>query len=169
MYNFYNLNHDQLQSENANYAVVDVNVPLDNIDFYQLFETYMNDPSEANQDQLGLYLNKINYLIGFFPNSKDEYTPEQTTLTIKSQDDLNLLICSNEDREVFLPCFISTKELRAWCKEPVYTLSVPAAWLWKFVLSQNNYKGIIFNPGSIGWSITLEHIQSLLDDINQQK
>ena len=83
-------------------------------------------------------------------------------------EDLNLLISTTEDREVYLPVFTDNNELQRWSTEPVFTLSVPATWLWQFTLSQKNFTGIVFNPGSIGWNISLEHIQSLLDDINNK-
>ena len=33
------------------------------------------------------------------------------------------------------------------------------------ISSMDDFNGIVFNPGSIGWDISLEHISSLLKDI----
>lgn len=163
MYNFYNLNPNLSSSETTDYVILDINLPLHNDTFYQLFNTYTANPSEENQDKLGHYLNTINYLIGFFPNdTSNEY---ETQISIKKEDDLHLLICSTQEREVYLPVFTATTELENWSKDTIHTLSVPAAWLWRFVLSQNNFTGIVINPGSIGWTINYDHIRSLLEDL----
>lgn len=164
MYNFYNLNPNLSSPEISDHVTLDINLPLSNTTFYELFNTYTAHPTEDNQDKLGNYLNTINYLIGFFPN--DDLDKNSTEITINKYDDLHLLICSTPEREVYLPAFTSTSELHNWCKEPINTLSVPAVWLWKFILSQNNFTGIVINPASIGWTINTEHIRSLLDDIN---
>lgn len=164
MYNFYNLNPNFSSSESSDDVTLDINLPLHNDTFYELFSTYTINPTEENQYKLGNYLNTINYLIGFFPNNNSNQDKSQ--ITIKKYDDLHLLICSTTEREVYLPAFTATSELQNWCKEPINTISVPAAWLWKFILSQNNFTGIVINPGSIGWTINCDHIRSLLDDIN---
>ena len=163
MYNFYNLNPNHLSPESSNQVTVDINLPLHNDMFYELFNTYTSNPTVENQDKLGNYLNTIQYLIGFFPNDDSDVNTTQLTLT--KNIGLNLLICSTPERDVYLPTFTSTAELRKWSNESINTLSVPAMWLWKFVLSQNNFTGIVFNPGSIGWTINYEHIRSLLEDI----
>lgn len=166
MYNFYNLNPDHHTSSNnhSTNVTLDVNLPLTNDTFYTLFETYYNNPSEDNQDILAKHLNTIHYLIGFISNDAANASSIKN-ITINSKDDLNLLICTTEEREVFLPVFTDSRELQLFTKEPLYTLSVPAKWLWKFILSQRNLRGIVFNPGSIGWDISLEHVASLLEDI----
>lgn len=165
MYNFYNLNPNFSSNQPPDYVTLDINSPLHNNTFYELFNTYTANPTEENQDKLGNYLNTINYLIGFFTNENS--TQNETQIIVKKYDDLNLLICSTAEREVYLPAFTATTELKNWCKEPIHTISVPAAWLWKFILSQNNFTGIVINPGSIGWTISCDHIRSLLDDINK--
>lgn len=164
MYNFYNLNPNHSSPEISNHVTLDINLPLHNDTFYELFDTYAFQPTEENQDKLGHYLNTINYLIGFFPNDNSDKNSAQ--ITINKYDDLHLLICSTKEREVYLPAFTNTTELQNWCKESINTISVPAEWLWKFVLSQNNFTGIVINPGSIGWTINCDHIRSLLDDID---
>ena len=170
MYNFYNLNPElnTSSSNNASSITLEVNLPLTNNTFYQLFEQYYHDPSEAHQDVLAKHLNTIDYLIGFIPYDAASASTLKN-ITITSMDDLNFLICTTEEREVFLPIFTDSRELQRWTTEPIYTLSVPAKWLWKFTLTQKNFNGIVFNPGSIGWDISLEHIASLLDDINHSQ
>lgn len=163
MYNFYNLNPNHSSPETSNHVTLDINLPLHNDTFYELFNIYAEHPTEENQDKLGSYLNTINYLIGFFPS--DNSAENSTQITISKYDDLHLLICSTKEREVYLPAFTTTTELQNWCTESINTISVPAEWLWKFVLSQNNFAGIVINPGSIGWTINYDHIRSLLDDI----
>lgn len=163
MYNFYNLNPTLSSSEITDYVTLEINLPLHNDTFYKLFDAYTANPTEENQDKLGNYLNTINYLIGFFPN--DTSSQDKSQITIKKYDDLHLLICSTPEREVYLPVFTATTELQNWCQDPINTISVPAAWLWKFILSQNNFIGIVINPGSMGWTINCDHIRSLLEDI----
>ena len=166
MYNFYNLNPELHTSSNnsSSSVTLDVNLPLTNDTFYILFEKYYRDPSETNQDMLAKHLNVTHYLICFIPNDATDVSLLKN-ITISSMDDLNLLICTTEEREVFLPVFTDSRELQRFTQEPLYTLSVPAKWLWKFTLAQKNFNGIVFNPGSIGWYISLEHISSLLEDI----
>ena len=168
MHNFYNLNPDQNKkaSDSINTVTLDVNVPLDNPNFHELFNTYCNNPDIEMQNKLGAYLNTINYLICILPDSVEDSHSTPHTLTIKKDDNLSFLISSTKEREVYLPIFTDSSQIPLWYTDPVYTLSVPAVWLWKFVLSQKNYQGVVINPGSIEWSITLEHIQSLLDDLN---
>ena len=166
MYNFYNLNpnHDTSNHSTSIGVTLDVNIPLSNPLFYKLFEDYYYDnTSEEKQDLLAEHLNTINYLIAFISN---EPTDSLNTITIHSKDDLNLLISTTDDREVYLPVFTDSTELKRFTDETIFTLTVPAKWLWEFTLSQKNFTGIVFNPGSIGWNISLEHIQSLLDDIH---
>lgn len=167
MYNFYNLNPELHTSSNSSSSSItlDVNLPLTNDTFYMLFEKYYSNPSEANQDMLAKHLNVTHYLICFIPNDTTDDVSLLKNITISSMDDLNLLICTTEEREVFLPVFTDSRELQPFTQEPLYTLSVPAKWLWKFALAQKNFNGIVFNPGSIGWDISLEHISSLLEDI----
>lgn len=170
MYNFYSLNPEISTSPNNNASSInlEVNLPLTNDTFYKLFEQYYHDSSESNQDILAKHLNSIDYLIGFI-SSDASSASSLKNITITSMDDLNLLICTTEEREVFLPIFTDSRELQRWTTEPIYTLSVPAKWLWKFTLTQKNFNGIVFNPGSIGWDISLNHIASLLDDINHSE
>lgn len=167
MYNFYNLNpeHHTSSAHDAAQVTLEINLPLTNDTFYRLFEQYYHDSSEENQDILAKHLNTIDYLIGFIPHDT-EAASSLKNITISSMDDLNLLICTTEGREVFLPVFTDSRELQRFTKEPLFTLSVPAKWLWKFTLTQKNFNGIVFNPGSIGWDISLQHIASLLEDMN---
>lgn len=166
MYNFYTLNNteDSSSQSNANISL-DINEPLINDTFYSLFEAYYRNPSEETENKLGAHINAIDYLIGILPDDNNKKNISSTQLTISKMDDLHFLISTTEDREVFLPAFTDSNELMKWYTEPVITLKVPAAWLWHFVLNQKNFSGIVFNPGTIGWDITLEHIQSLLDDL----
>ena len=169
MYNFYNLNpNHQTQSNNTSTGItLDVNKPLSNPTFYKLFANYYYDnTSEEKQDILAQHLNTIDYLIAFICNDSTPDAHLLETITVRNNDDLNLLISTTEEREVYLPAFTDTSELKRFTSEPVFTITVPAKWLWEFILSQKNFTGIVFNPGSIGWDISLEHIQSLLDDIN---
>ena len=163
MYNFYNLNPNHLPSETSSPVTLDIISDLHNDAFYELFNAYTANPNVENQDKLGSHLNAINYLIGFFPDNNMDIDTKQ--FTFHKNTNLNLLICSTSNREVYLPCFTTASELTTWCKEPINTLSVPAVWLWKFVLSQSNFDGIVINPSSIGWTINCEHIKSLLEDI----
>lgn len=167
MYNFYNLNPQENHSSNDSTGItLEVNTPLNNDKFYQLFEDYYYDSaSEEKQDLLAQHLNTINYLIGFYSNDPSVDPTTLSSVTIHKMDDLNLLISTTDEREVYLPVFTDVNELNRWTSEPVFTLSVPAKWLWKFTLSQKNFVGIVFNPGSIGWNISLEHIHSLLEDL----
>lgn len=166
MYNFYNLN-PQHNTSTSTSITLDVNVPLTNDLFYQLFEAYYYDnTSEAKQDILAEHINTIEYLIAFVSDDSNMRHGHPTSIELRSQEDLNLLISTTEEREVYLPVFTDSKELLRYTEEPVFTLTVPARWLWEFILSQKNFTGLVFNPGSIGWDISLEHIQSLLDDIN---
>ena len=171
MYNFYNLNpnHNTSSKGSTSEVTLDVNTDLNNETFYKLFADYYYDnASEEKQDILAQHLNTINYLIAFFPSDSSIDPRTLKSVTIHTMEDLNLLISTTEDREVYLPVFNDNNELQRWSTEPVFTLSVPAKWLWQFTLSQKNFTGIVFNPGSIGWNISLEHIQSLLDDINNK-
>lgn len=166
MYNFYTLNNQDTSSTSSNNTVtITINESLTNNTFYSLFEAYYNDASEENENKLGEHINTIDYLIGIIPDENTIINDTHTQLTVKAMDDLNFLISTTEEREVFLPAFTDMRELQRWYTEPVYTLKVPAEWLWKFVLNQNNLSGIVFNPASIGWDISLEHIQSLLEDL----
>jgi hypothetical protein len=167
VHNFYNLNpnHQAFSSEFSNSISLDINVPLHNDKFHQLFDEYCLAPSESNQNNLGMHLNQMNYLIGIIPEENTSNTVNNSQITIKKGDALRFLICSNDNREVFLPIFTNDAEIKAWCSEPIDTLTVPAAWLWKFILNQKNYAGVLINPNSIAWSINLEHIQSLVNDM----
>ena len=131
-----------------------------------MFTTYYRNSTEENEDALGAHINAIDYLIAILPDNPSVNCSNEKTITVTEMDDLNFLICTTKDREIFLPAFTDSRELDRFYHEPVYTLRVPAAWLWQFVLKQGNFNGIVFNPASIGWDINLEHIQSLLDDIN---
>jgi len=168
MYNFYTLNPDHSTSlqDTSTSITLDVNESLDNKTFYKLFADYYYDnTSEEKQVILATHLNNINYLIAFIAEDIDTAN-NLNTITIHSSDDLNLLISTTDEREVYLPVFTDSTELTRFTTQPVFTLTVPAEWLWKFILSQKNFTGIVLNPGSIGWDMSLEHVQSLLDDIN---
>jgi hypothetical protein len=161
MHNFYNLNpnHQSVTEDLLSIVSLDLNTPIDNHEFYQLFDAYCRNKDEKNQVLLGHHLNKMHYLIGIILDET------QTSLSLKKGDLLKFLICSNDDREVFLPVFTDQDQVSSWYKEPINTLAVPASWLWNFVLKQKNYNGIVINPADHSWSLNLDHIQSLLDDI----
>lgn len=165
MYDFYSLNPDlNKPKDSATHSIsLTINEPLTNDTFYQLFQAYYYNQTPENEDALGNHLNAIDYLIAFLPS--DEHTNTSTSITIHTMDDLNLLISTTEEREVFLPVFTDSRELAHWYDGNACTLTVPARWLWKFILQQKNFNGIVFNPGTIGWDINLEHIASLLNDI----
>ena len=167
MYNFYTLNasNNTPTKVNASSVTLDVNETLTNNTFYSLFSAYYRHSTIENEDALGAHINSIDYLIAILPEDPSFDCSNEKSLTVTEMDDLNFLICTTKDREVFLPVFTDSRELTRWYHEPVYTIRVPAVWLWQFVLKQGNFNGIVFNPGSIGWDINLEHIQSLLDDI----
>lgn len=169
MYNFYNLNpaHHTTSSNGSTSITLDVNAPLTNELFYKLFEAYYYDnTSEEKQDVLADHINHTDYLLAFISEDPNMQHGHPTSIQIHSQEDLNLLISTTDEREVYLPVFTDSKELKRFTTEPVFTLTVPAKWLWQFTLSQKNFTGIVFNPGSIGWDISLEHIRSLLDDLS---
>lgn len=167
MHNFYNLNpnHNSHLSQESTRISLDINTPLHNDEFSLLFDAYCVNPSETTQNNLGMHLNKMNYLLGLISDDDvdDEIRPKQ--ITIKKGDDLKFLICSNDNREVFLPLFTNDAELKSWHPEPINTLTVPAKWLWKFILNQKNYAGVMINPIGIAWAINLAQVQSLLNDI----
>lgn len=171
MYNFYNLNAMHNTSSNdSNGVTLPVNEPLNNETFYKLFSDYYYDnTSEEKQNILAEHINQIDYLIAFTTDDASINTQSLTNITISQTDDLNLLISTTQEREVYLPVFTNQTELKRFTDECVFTLKVPAKWLWKFTLSQNNFSGIVFNPASIGWDISLDHVQSLLDDIKNTK
>ena len=168
MYNFYTLNPvHNTSTTSLNELILDVNEPLHNETFYKLFADYYYDSdSEEKQDLLAAHINQIDYLIAFTESDSYRDVNTLTHITIRNKDDLNLLISTTEDREVYLPVFTDQAELKRFTDESVFTLKVPAKWLWQFTLSHNNFTGILFNPGSIGWDISLDHIESLLDDTN---
>jgi len=167
MHNFYTLNptHQTLSGEFSNTISLDLNIPLHDAHFYQLFEEYSAQPSEKAQNSLGMYLNQMNYLLGIIPDENAPGAEPTSQITIKKGDTLNFLICTNDAREVFLPIFTDDSEIKDWYSEPINTLSVPAAWLWKFMLNQKGYAGVVINPNGIAWPINLEHIKSLLNDL----
>ena len=162
MHNFYNLNpnHHSLLSPRSEGISLDLNRPLSNEVFNELFNAYCLNQNEETQNNLGMHLNKMNYLLGIIPDDKPT---EQ--ITLQSGDNLKFLICSNQEREVFLPVFTDNLELTTWYADSINTLTVSAQWLWKFVLNQKNYAGIVINPNNAAWCIYPEHIQSLLNDM----
>ena len=165
MYNFYTLN--PVHNASSTGITLEINEPLNNDVFYKLFAGYYYDnTSEEKQDILAQHMNQIDYLIAFISDDPSVDVTSLKNITICQTDDLNLLISTTEEREVYLPAFTDLSELRRFTDESVFTLKVPAKWLWEFTLSQKNFTGIVFNPASIGWDISLEHIQSLLDDLN---
>lgn len=167
MYNFYTLNPDHNSSRSTSTGItLDINQPLHNSTFYQLFaDCYYDNASEEKQDLLAQHINSIDYLIAFLPSDTTDIS-NSNTITIYSNDDLNLLISTTDEREVYLPIFTDSIALKKFTDEPVFTLRVPAKWLWEFVLSQKNFNGVVFNPANIGWDISLQHVESLLTDIN---
>lgn len=170
MRNFYDLNpnHHKTSEESSSRVLLDVNTPLENDEFARLFDEYCLNPSEVAQNNLGMHLNKMNYLLGILPDENNSDQSFITQIEVKKGDALRFLICSNDDREVFLPIFTKNAEVKAFYNEPIYTLSVSAVWLWQFILNQKNYSGVLINPSSIAWYINTLHIQSLLNDITEQ-
>lgn len=167
MHNFYSLNPIQ-NTNNFNSLSTDltINERLTNSTFITLFKDYYNDnTSEAKQDALAAHLNEMDYLIAFFPEEASGSNTMPNSITIHTNDSLSLLISTTDNREVYLPVFTDNASLRNFTTDLVYTLKVPAKWLWEFVLSQKGFSGIVINPNTISWDMSLEHIRSLLDDI----
>ncbi len=164
MHNFYNLNPNHNTSNSSSYSSItlELNIPLTNEDFHKYLSNYLENPTEELQNTLGAHLNNMHYLLGILPNESSS----NDSLTLSVGSELNLLICSNDNREVFLPIFTDDIALKNWYSDPINTLSVSAEWLWKFILRCNNYAGVVINPDTISWCIDLEQLQSLLDDIN---
>lgn len=167
MHNFYSLNPMQNPDHAHSLSTeLTVNEILTNPTFTTLFKDYYNDnTSEAKQDALAAHLNEMNYLIAFFPDELSDSQTIPNTITLHTNDTLTLLISTTDNREVYLPVFTDNASLRNFTTDLVYTLKVPAKWLWEFVLSQKGFSGIVINPNTIGWDMSLEHVRSLLDDI----
>ena len=156
MHNFYSLNPMQNPDHAHSLSTeLTVNEILTNPTFTTLFKDYYNDnTSEAKQDALAAHLNEMNYLIAFFPDELSDSQTIPNTITLHTNDTLTLLISTTDNAS-----------LRNFTTDLVYTLKVPAKWLWEFVLSQKGFSGIVINPNTIGWDMSLEHVRSLLDDI----
>lgn len=169
MHTFFSLNSFQNTSSNNSFSTtLMINEPLNNPTFLELFSAYYNDnTSEAKQDALAEHLNTMEYLVAFYSIDDIEIQPSQTEITIHKEDNLSLLISTTSEREIYLPIFTDTAALKHFTSESVFTLRVPAKWLWEFALSQKGFSGVVINPHTISWDLSLEHIQSLLDDINK--
>jgi len=124
---------------------VDLDVPVTNSLLKTALAERMQGFSPEKERSLVHALATANYLVVILTDEM-KVTPASVPgqATIGAGSRIKFLCCSNAKNESILPAFTDWDEIKAWTKEDVGTLVMPASQLWDFVLK--NYAGVVINP-----------------------
>lgn len=127
------------------------NEPIENPELLTAIETIKTDRSPNAQQALTLALQRGLYLIPALASS--ESTQEEGAV--------QLLVCTDEQNNEFLPLFTDEAALKTWTHEAVSAMVMTAPEAWEFILNQPRCAGGVINPGSANLPLNREMVQLL--------
>lgn len=117
------------------------------------------DRSPDAQQELTMALQRGLYLVPVFSGAQE------------SEDEaVQVLVCSDEKGDEYLPLFTDEPQLKGWTQEKVQAMVLTAPEAWDFILSQAQCSGGVINPGGESLPLSREMVgllKKMIDDHEQ--
>ncbi len=137
------------------------NEPITNPQILAAVERIATDRSEEAQSELTLALQRGLYLVPVFKQADAESADES----------VNVLVCTDDKGQEYLPLFTDEAALKTWTQEPVSAMVLTAPEAWEFILTQPECAGAVINPGSKALPLNREMVailKKMIDDHMRQ-
>ena len=144
----------------------DINIPVENPELIDGMNSFIKDKSENNLSKFINGLLKANFLVLTY-NDEMQVEKDGKNTVIKQNSKLKFLNCFNEDGKAFLPLFTDWKEVNVWLKEPHKNIGgfvMDTFEAFEFVKLEEDYYGIVINPGSTPWTMSNDQVNNFLKD-----
>lgn len=133
--------------------------PIENPQILAAAERLATDRSEAAQQQMTLALQRGLFLVPVFSGRLDTEPADDESLQV--------LVCTDENNDEFLPLFTDEGALKSWTAEKVSAMVLTAPEAWEFILSQPECAGGVINPGGASLPLNREMVgllKKMIDD-----
>ncbi|MDD5349408.1 MAG: SseB family protein [Chthoniobacteraceae bacterium] len=127
--------------------------PIENPELLTAIGALSNDRSEAAQRALTLALQRGLYLVPALAGRPGEEPADD--------DAVQILVCTDENNDEYLPLFTDEAALKAWTQEAVSAMVMTAPEAWDFILAQPECAGGVINPASAGLPLNREMVGML--------
>ncbi|GEM_PF-93491 len=137
--------------------------PIENPQILEAIERIATDRSEDAQREMTLALQRGLYLVPVFSGRLDtEPTDDQA---------IQVLVCTDENNDEYLPLFTDENALKAWTQENVSAMVLTAPEAWDFILTQPECAGGVLNPGSSALPLNRDMVgilKKMIEDHEQE-
>lgn len=131
--------------------------PITNPQILAAVERISTDRSEEAQAQLTLALQRGLYLVPVFKQTDAESADES----------IQVLVCTDEKNDEYLPLFTDEAALKGWTQEQVAAMVLTAPEAWDFILTQPDCAGAVINPAGASLPLNREMVgilKKMIDD-----
>ncbi|XHR28921.1 MAG: SseB family protein [Chthoniobacteraceae bacterium] len=136
---------------------------IENPQIIDAIERISTDRSEDAQREMTLALQRGLYLVPVFSGRLDtEPTDDQA---------VQVLVCTDENNDEYLPLFTDEEALKAWTQENVSAMVLTAPEAWDFILTQPECAGGVLNPGSSALPLNRDMVgilKKMIEDHEQE-
>lgn len=134
--------------------------PITNPQILAAIERIAGDRSEDAQQELTLALQRGLFLVPVFTGRIDTEPTDDEAVQV--------LVCTDEKNDEYLPLFTDEAALKAWTDEDVAAMVLTAPEAWEFIVSQPECAGGVVNPGAAALPLSREMVgllKKMIDDI----
>lgn len=124
--------------------------PVENPGLLAALDRITKNLSEETQHNLTLQLQRGLYLVPVFTGRIDTEPTDDEAVQV--------LVCTDEKDDEYLPLFTDETALRGWTREQVSAMVLTAPEAWDFILSQPECSGGVVNPGTAGLPLNREMV-----------
>ena len=146
---------------------VDVNKPIENLDLKNAFGLFNTNKCEDNLNKVIDGLLKANLLVLAVTDEMKTSKDSSNNVTVQKGSLIKFLNCFDQNGKPFLPVFTDWQEVDLWIKQRDSTVSgfiMSTFEAFEFAKIDQNYNGVVINPGSVGWTMSKEQVKNFLDD-----
>lgn len=120
-----------------------------NPELLKAMDKLATDDSKAAKMNLMSELNKANYLVPVLSEELNKNSADDKgMISLNKNSDIKVLSMSDGRGNQFMPVFTDIGSAEKWSTDKEFkTIAMPAEKVWKFVLSKNEYDGVVVNPG----------------------
>lgn len=120
-----------------------------NPELLKAMDKLATDDSRETKMNLMSELNKANYLVPVISEDLDKSKADNKgMINLNENSDIRVLSMTDGRGNQFMPVFTDMSSAEKWPTDKKFkTIAMPADKVWTFVLSKNEYDGIVVNPG----------------------
>jgi hypothetical protein len=151
---------------------IDLNKPVENPELKKAFAEFGLNKTEENLQLVIGRLIKANFIVLFNSDQLKTTTDIKGNLFFDKGSVINFLYCIDKDNKALLPVFTDWQEVDLWLKKrenniDSFIMSTFEAFEW--VAIDEDYVGIVINPGSTGWTMNKEQVKNFLMDFKSSE